>query len=248
MSLRTGSSYTVIVRHTSDELVDEAATLLINMARGTKIFAIGLSGGSTPRALYETMARRQSELDWKAIHLFWGDERCVPPDHPDSNYRMAYESLIQHVPIPTENVHRIRGEDDPQAAAEAYETELRAFLGEYPRFSLLLLGLGDDGHTASLFPGTAAIHESQKRVIAHYVEKLNAWRITLTPAAINAPHDVMFLVVGSSKASALKQVLEGEKQPDVYPAQIVNPFLGRVYWFVDVSAASLLEKTPNEPR
>lgn len=255
MSLSPFSGYTVTVRQTIDELVAEAANLLISQVReasrfskGASKFSIGLSGGSTPRVLYETLARRQSELDWRAIHLFWGDERCVPPDHPDSNYRMAYESLIQHVPIPPENVHRMRGEDDPQAAAEAYGTELHAVLGERPEFDLLLLGLGDDAHTASLFPGTAAIHESQKPVIAHYVEKLNAWRMTITPAIINATPKIIFLVVGSSKAEALKQVIEGEYQPDEYPAQIVKPTFGLVYWFVDAPAASLLEKTPNEPR
>ena len=215
-------------------------------------FAVVLAGGSTPKAAYALLATEEyaTRVDWSRVYIFWGDERCVPPDHVDSNYRMAREVLLDHVPIPESNVHRMRGELEPGQAAGEYEAALRTFFfprsgdrkaeGEtlVPSFDLILLGMGDDGHTASLFPGTAAIHEQTRWVVAHRVEKLDTWRITLTPVIINAAANVTFAVSGAGKAERLRQVLNGPRQPDVLPAQIVNPDGGRVLWLVDQAAAN----------
>jgi 6-phosphogluconolactonase len=214
--------------------------------------AVALAGGSTPRAAYTLLAGDEfaSRVDWARVHVFWGDERPVPPDHPDSNYRMACEALLDHVPLPAENVHRMRGELEPAQAAADYEQALRVFFAlpskdqeaEPPaRFDLILLGMGDDGHTASLFPGTVAIREQTRWVMAHFVEKLDTWRITLTPAIINAAANVTFVVSGSGKAERLRQVLTGRHQPDLLPAQIVDLGRGRLRWLVDEAAAASLE-------
>jgi 6-phosphogluconolactonase len=214
-------------------------------------FAVALAGGSTPRAAYALLASDEyaPRVDWSRVQVFWGDERCVPPDHLDSNYRMACEALLDHVSIPEENVHRMRGELEPTQAAAEYEYVLGALFSASSgdrkaelRFDLILLGMGDDGHTASLFPGTEAIHEQTRRVVAHYVKKLKAWRITLTPVVINAAANVTFLVSGSGKAERLSQVLTGPYQPDVLPAQIVNPDRGRLRWLVDAAAAISLDR------
>jgi 6-phosphogluconolactonase len=212
-------------------------------ARGR--FAVALAGGSTPRAMYALLATGEfaTRVDWTRVHIFWGDERCVPPDRPDSNYRMAREALLDHIPIPSDHVHRIQGEIEPALAADAYERTLQAFFTPgRPCFDLILLGLGDDGHTASFFPGTAAIHEPTRWVVGHTVSKLNAWRVTLTPVAINAAANVTFLVSGATKAERLNQVLTGPYQPDVLPAQIVQPVKGRLLWLVDSAAAAQLKK------
>jgi 6-phosphogluconolactonase len=214
-------------------------------ARGR--FTITLSGGSTPRSTYTLLASDEyaPRVDWSRVHVFWGDERCVPPDHPDSNYRTAHEALLRHVPIPTGNVHRIHGELEPERAAREYERALLTVFGASPggpppRFDLVLLGMGDDGHTASLFPGTAAVHEGERWVVAHLVPKLSAWRVTLTPAVINAAAHATFLVSGAAKAERLREVLKGPHRPDVLPAQIVNPTGGQLLWLVDAAAASRL--------
>jgi 6-phosphogluconolactonase len=180
-------------------------------------------------------------VDWARVHVFWGDERCVPPDHAESNYRMAREALLDQVSIiPAQNVHRMRGEIDPEEAADGYETDLRACFGVSapPRFDLILLGMGDDGHTASLFPGAEAIREQARWVAAYYVEKLGAWRLTLTPVVLNAAANVIFLVVGAGKAARLREVLDGPYQPDRLPAQVVRPSDGRLLWMVDQAASS----------
>jgi 6-phosphogluconolactonase len=221
-------------------------------ARG--LFTVALSGGSTPRSTYALLASKEfaPRVDWPRVHVFWGDERCVPPDHPDSNYRMAREALLDKVPIPIENVHRIQGEVPPDQAAATYRAELEPFLGAGGRFDLILLGMGADGHTASLFPGTAAIHERTRWVVAHYVrrqghrpDRLSAWRVTLTPAVINGAAHVTFLVSGAAKAERLHQVLAGRYQPDVLPAQIVRPTDGRLLWLLDAAAAVYVGERAN---
>ena len=206
-------------------------------------FTVALSGGSTPRALYAELIDRRS-MDWSRVHVFWGDERCVPPDQPDSNYGQAWQLLLSKVKVPDANVHRIKGELDPAQAALEYEAELRrAFEPALPwprsfsRFDLILLGMGAEGHTASLFPGTAAIHEQARWVVAHYVEPLKANRITLTPPVLNQAAHVIFMVAGADKASALQAVLHGEYDPDRYPAQIVSPTDGQLTWLIDRAAS-----------
>lgn len=202
-------------------------------------FSIALAGGSTPKALYELLASSADLYQWDKWHIFFSDERTVTPDDPDSNYHMARESLLSNVPIPENQIYRMEGELDPQAAAEKYTQRLTDVFGDdLPRFDLILLGMGDDGHTASLFPGTAAIHETEKWVIAHYVDKLDTWRITLTPPVINNAAYVVFLVTGEKKAQRLNEVLNGDYQPDVLPSQIIKPTDGHLIWYVDEDAAS----------
>jgi 6-phosphogluconolactonase len=214
-------------------------------ARGR--FTAALSGGKTPVALYRLLAKAPyvSQIPWTRVHLFWGDERCVPPDHADSNYRTVRERLLDHVPIPPVNVHRMPGEMDPVEGAARYEEQLREFFAPhgdgFPVFDFILLGLGEDGHTASLFPGTRAIRESARWVLGHYVDAQKGWRITLTPPVINAARTVVFIVSGAGKAAVLQEILEGPLRPDTLPAQIVRPAEGTLLWMVDREAAALLK-------
>lgn len=214
-------------------------------------FVVALAGGSTPRRLYELLATSAyaPRVEWSRAHLFWGDERCVPPDDPGSNYRMAREALLSRVPLPEANVHRVRGEDAPARAAAAYERELRETLGTRHglprrapgrRLDLVLLGMGDNGHTASLFPGFTAVRERNRWVVAEYVAEVSMWRITLTPPVLNAAAHVMFLVSGAKKAAMLHRVLEGPSEPDVLPAQAIAPREGVLTWLVDAAAAARL--------
>jgi len=206
-------------------------------------FYVALSGGSTPKALYELLSSDEyrAQIDWTHTYFFWGDERCVPPDHADSNYRMARESLLNHVPIPQDHIYRMRGEVDPEQAAGEYEGVLKAlFRGENTRFDLLLLGMGDDGHTASLFPHTAALQEKQRLVVANYLEAKGIWRITLTTRAINAAVNIAFLVSGAAKSDRLRDVLKGEYQPEHLPSQLIKPDNGTLLWLVDAAAAAKL--------
>jgi 6-phosphogluconolactonase len=203
------------------------------------IFTVALSGGSTPRALYERLA--VCDLPWDRVELFFGDERCVPPDHKDSNYRMVRETLIAKVPVLGENVHRMRGEHkDPKIAAREYEIELEtAFqlpFGDYPRFDLVLMGLGADGHTASLFPGSTALNE-RRLVCATHVAKLDAWRITLTQSVFDHAACALFLVAGAEKAAALRSVLQPKPGEELLPAALIDPVNGEILWFVDQAAA-----------
>jgi 6-phosphogluconolactonase len=218
----------------AESFVEEAAKSIGDRGR----FAVALAGGSTPKALYELLATGyRSTLDWGRIHAFFGDERTVPPDHEDSNYRMAQEALLSRVPLGS--VHRMRGELDPAEAAALYEEELAEFFGGPPRFDLVLLGIGEDGHTASLFPGTPALDVRDRWAVENPVEKLGTVRLTLTVPAINAAERVNFLVVGEGKAGALKEILEGDASPHEYPAKLIRPEGGAV-WMVDQVAARLL--------
>lgn len=207
------------------------------------VFRVALAGGSTPKRLYTALV--SAPIDWSKVLFFFGDERCVPPTHADSNYRMAREALLSKVAIPNTNVHRIYAEtDDKHAAAEEYEEELERVWGlihhEMPRFDLVLLGMGSDGHTASLFPGTTALAETKRRVVANRVEKLGTWRITLTAPVINAAREVVLLVAGADKARVLKEVLQGPRDPSRLPAQLVDPSDGELAWLVDRAAAAEL--------
>ena len=212
-------------------------------------FFVALSGGSTPRALYQLLAAPpyHDQVDWSRTWVFWGDERCVPPDSDESNYRMARETLLFHVPVHANQVFRMRGElADADAAAALYEMDLRrAFAlapGALPRFDLVLLGLGPDGHTASLFPHTAGLRVTDRFVTANHVAKLNTNRLTLTAPVLNAAALVVFLVAGADKTVALAEVLDGARQPDEYPAQLIAPTNGQLIWLVDRAAAANLRQ------
>ena len=204
-------------------------------------FSVALAGGNTPRKVYELLAGDElgRHVDWARTHVFFGDERCVPPDHPESNYRMADETLLSRVPLPRANVHRIEGAGDAIENARTYEDELRSFFGEieWPEFDLVLLGMGDDGHTASLFPHTPALDAGGAWVAANWVEKHGAYRITLTAPAINHARQVLFLVSGRSKAARLAEVVRGDFEPERLPAQLVRPVAGELEWLVDEEAA-----------
>lgn len=201
-------------------------------------FTVALAGGSTPRVLYELLATGyRNALDWGKVHAFFGDERSVPPDHEDSNYHMAERTLLSRVPVGS--VHRMRGELDPREAAALYEEELTAFFGGRPSFGLILLGIGEDGHTASLFPHSPALDVDDRWVVENPVQKLGTTRITLTLPAINAARKVIFLVAGEGKAKALKEILEGDADPREYPAKLIQPASGPI-WMVDRAAADLL--------
>ncbi len=230
---------------TAEALADAVARHIVTCAADavatTGRFTIALSGGSTPKAAYSRLAtgdtRPMSAGLWRLTHILWGDERCVPPDDPRSNYRMAREALLDRVPIPPDHIHRIRGEDDPQRAAMDYERELRMLLGVTDSLDLVLLGLGGDGHTASLFPGQSAIHEAERWVMAVPAPSGDIWRVTLTPAVLNLAKNVTFVVSGASKAQRLAEVLEGPFNPDLLPAQAIRATQGRLTWMVDEAAA-----------
>jgi 6-phosphogluconolactonase len=203
---------------------------------------LALAGGSTPRAINALLIAepRRASVDWSRVVFWFGDERCVPPNDPDSNYKMNRETLLAPLRIHTSQVHRMRGEDDPGAAAADYDAVLQLQLGECPRLDLILLGMGPDGHTASLFPGTIGAIDKDKCCIAHYVPQLGKWRITLTPRAINDARNVAITAGGAEKADALHGVLDGPKQTDVYPAQLIHPHAGELRWLVDAAAAAKL--------
>lgn len=207
-------------------------------------FTVALSGGSTPTSAYQLLAseKYKSEIDWSKTHIFFGDERSVPPDDPQSNYRMVNEALLSRVLVPVENIHRIKGVGDVVANARLYEDEMRTYFDEalFPRLDLVLLGMGEDGHTASLFPGTPALQEQSAWVTANWVEKLAAHRITLTAPAINHAAHIIFLVTGQNKAERLREVLEGEYDPARLPAQLIKPVDGSLEWFIDKAASASL--------
>lgn len=211
-------------------------------------FAVALSGGSTPRAAFERIAGLTAAdgLEWEKVQFFWGDERCVPPEHAQSNFGLARQSLLDRLDIRPQNIHRIPGELEPHTAAQAYESDLRSALSarvdqgiDLPRFDLILLGLGLDGHTASLFPGSAALTEYLRWVLAQQAPD-KSWRLTLTLPVINAAAEVLFLVSGREKAQILRRVLRGTEDLRALPAQAVRPAGGDVIWLVDAPAASLI--------
>jgi len=207
--------------------------------------SVALSGGSTPRALYQLLVDPnepfREQIAWDKTHFFFTDERHVPPDHPDSNYRMVNEAMFSRVSIPQQNIHRIPAENPvAEDAAKAYENDLRNFFGEaIPAFDLIFLGLGEEGHTASIFPGSEVLSETERLVAAPFVEKLNSYRITLTLPVLNNGKSVVFLVTGASKAEILREVIKTDKKPDLCPAQAISPTNGAVSWLVDKAAARL---------
>ena len=233
-----------LARRAADFFVEQAVQAVA--ARG--VARIAISGGSTPKAAFATLAEHGEEwrerMPWEKLDLWWVDERCVPPDHADSNYRMAREALLDHVPLKPEQIHRMEGELEPDDAAARYEAELRKSFGlngtETPRFDLMQLGMGPDGHTASLFPHTDALHVTDRLVTANYVEKLDMWRVTLTRTVINQARQVFFLIAGADKAMILNEVLEGQRDPERLPSQFIAPVNGILTLLLDQAAAALL--------
>jgi 6-phosphogluconolactonase len=223
---------------------DEAALAVTGAARFASIVkdavrargraVVSLTGGSTPKRMYEALARDPAALPWAQVHLFWGDERAVPPDHDDSNYGMARDALVAHVPIPAGQVHRMRGELPPEQAAREYERELMG------TFDLMLLGLGDDAHIASIFPGSAVLDEQEHMVAAPWAPHLNAYRITLTPTALLNARRILLTVAGAHKAAAVKAAIEGPTDPHRWPAQMLRAADDRVEWLIDRAAARAL--------
>lgn len=212
------------------------------------LFAAALAGGATPRLTYLRLAEPDlsGRVKWADVNLFWGDERCLPADHPESNYRIARVSWLERAPIPAGNIHPIQGEMQPARAAEAYEAELRRFFGpgKNPEFDLIFLGLGEDGHTASLFPGDPALREPERWVtpVEHRLGPAPLVdRVTFTPSLINRARQVIFLVTGAAKAGIVARVLKGSYQPQALPAQLIRPHSGRLVWMLDAAAASGLE-------
>lgn len=248
---------TILTTKTKEELFARAADEFLRLTRKfqeeDRRCRIALAGGSTPRGFYRLLAQApfRESVPWNNLWIFWGDERTVPPDHADSNYAMAAEALLNHVPIPTSQIFRIEGELPPEEAARKYEHTLyREFslsTGEIPQFDLILLGMGPDGHTASLFPGLTDLLTSQRLVEAPWVEKFHSHRITLTPRVLNGARKVVFLVSGAEKAQTVQAVLEGPSDVDTYPVQVVDPSHGDSLWIVEDQAAALLEPDTVSP-
>jgi 6-phosphogluconolactonase len=242
--VRILSNIDAIARRAAQEFVQSATKAVSE--KGS--FSVALSGGSTPKILYSLLtddAALRSRLPWDKMYLYFGDERSVGPDDLDSNYRMAKETMLSKVPVKPEQVFRVKGEyKDTEKAAQEYEQALRASFkigeGQFPRFDLVLLGMGNEGHTASLFPGTKALHETKRLVVRNWVGKLYTNRITLTAPVINNAARVIFMIGGADKALALKGVLEGPYEPEQLPAQMIQPAKGELLWLVDTAAGGML--------
>ncbi|MCR4289514.1 MAG: 6-phosphogluconolactonase [Candidatus Scalindua sp.] len=210
---------------------------------------MALSGGNTPGGVFSLLASSpyRDRVDWSRLHLFWGDERMVPPEHQDSNFRMVQKTLLDHIKIPDENVHRMRGEIAPELAAEEYAELLDVhFKGSPPCLDLILLGLGEDGHTASLFPDTDAVEECEKNAVAVFVPKLSAWRVTLTLPVLNAARKILFLVSGRSKSEIVQRIMSNKQPAKEIPATMVNPQNGELHWMLDSDATVLINKNARE--
>jgi 6-phosphogluconolactonase len=236
-----------IIIQDSKTITHKAMSMFLALAKQAidkrGVFSVALSGGSTPESLYRALVDSavQAQINWQKVHLFWGDERNVPASDPDSNYRMVNEALMKHIAIPAENVHRVPTEMTVTEAAIAYEKDLRLFFpGDWPRFDLVLLGMGEDGHTASLFPHSEGLADEKRWFIANFAPKRDFWRLTLTKNAINAARHVLVLVKGAHKAPMLAQVLRGDFNPIEKPIQSINPVDGQLTWLLDEDVASLL--------
>lgn len=247
--IRVVAGVNELSRTAAEAIVLRAADAIRDHGR----FVVALSGGSTPRSLFQLLASPEyaARIDWTKVHVCWGDERCVPPEDSQSNYRMASDALLDHVAIPESNVHRMRGEDAPEVAAAAYEATLRELFdmpqqhqGDFPAFDLILLGLGADGHTASLFPDGAVLHERTRWVAADYGESVSMWRITLTLPLINAARHVLFLVAGDDKADMVQRILGAHHESELLPAARVAPVHGILHWLMDAAAAAKSTVTP----
>lgn len=237
----------VLIASSPQVWIDKSVELIFQSAddaiqqRGR--FSLVLSGGSTPQPLYRALAQlpRASKLDWSRTQIFWGDERTAPPDHPDSNYSMAKQALLDHVPLPPKNIYRIQGELPPQDAAEEYEKLIASyFINQEKRFDLVLLGLGADGHTASLFPESEALKETLLWATANYVPSQQVWRSTLTYPALTSARKIIFLVTGGGKAEIVKQIIENDQVSSKFPAAQVAAQHPNLTWVLDEESARLL--------
>jgi 6-phosphogluconolactonase len=233
----------------ASQLYQRAAERFVATAKkvitARNMFHVALSGGSTPRSLFQQLSSEYpAALEWSRVRFYWSDERTVPADHDDSNYKMARETLLDPLSINPAHVHRLRGEDNPATAAAEYERMLRAevptTLGDVPRLDLVLLGIGADGHTASIFPHTSAVNETARLVVANHVPQQATWRLTMTAPLINAAFHVMFLATGQNKAAAVAGIIEGPVRCNELPAQLICPTPGTFSWYLDESAASQL--------
>ena len=239
---------------TAAATAEAAAQLFANTAqeavKARGLVRIAISGGTTPKAMFALLAHPAQpflkQVPWDKLDLYWVDERCVPPDNAESNYRMTQEALLSKVPLAAERVHRMEGELEPEVAAARYESTIRNTFklegAETPTFDLILLGMGDDGHTASLFPHTEALDEMGRIVVANHVPQKDTWRVTLTWPVINQGREVAFLIEGAGKAQVLYDVLLGPYQPETYPSQIIRPASGRLTFLLDAAAAAKLPK------
>ncbi len=235
---------------TPKDIAREAAHQFLTLAQDSikksNSFTVVLSGGSTPQKTYTLLASKDfaGQIDWEQVHIFWSDERYVPHDHPDSNYRMAKNILLDKIPLPAQNIHPFQTGQELSLSASLYERELIDFFklkpGEFPSFDLIILGMGSDGHTASLFPHTGALLETRHLAAAQYVEKIAAYRLTLTFSAINHAKNILFIVSGESKSWTLKNVLKGPLQVQDFPSQSIKPIHGTLTWLLDKTAASKL--------
>ena len=248
MSIQVFPDRQTLIDGTAEYLTRIAADAIAKRGR----FTIALSGGSTPRPVCSRLATEPflHQIDWSRVHVFFGDERCVPPDDPRSNFRMAQDALFEHVPLIPSNVHRIHGEDPPEKAAAAYASALERTLGgksgqgaPADPIDLVLLGMGDNGHTASLFPGMPDLLKDPQWVAAKYVDEVGMWRVTLTPIAINPARHIAFLVSGADKAEMVARIVEGPYKPVELPSQINKPTNGELRWLLDAPAAAQLKTT-----
>jgi 6-phosphogluconolactonase len=232
---------------TRDEMADAASNLFYDAGQQAidkrGVFHVVLSGGSTPVHMYRQIRsdRRIDRFNWENVFVYWGDERCVPPDHPESNYRLAKDELLGFLPIPIENIHRMKGETNPPDAAADYQTLLMNTFGSRPEFDLIYLGLGDDGHTASLFPGLDISTDNHVWVQSVLVDKLQSYRLTLTPQAINSARQVAFLVTGEKKSEVVLEILGKQKSQERFPAEMISPNSGELVWLLDQNAARMIE-------
>lgn len=235
------------VQPTPEQVAQAAAEKVVERCRlaleEKETFTLCLAGGSTPKAMYQLLAGDdyRKRIEWARVEIFFGDERTVPPDHADSNYKMAREALLDHVPIPGDNVYRMKGELDPEQAATEYGQMLKEKFGDNAGLDLLLIGMGDDAHTLSLFPGTTALSEEKHRCVANHVPKLDTWRITLTAPFANRSEQVLALITGEKKAKPLQTALEGDRDPQTYPIQLIQPDEGRFTLLLDAAAAGMNE-------
>jgi 6-phosphogluconolactonase len=222
-----------------------AASIFVGASRNSiaakKRFTVAISGGSTPRRLYTLLGSEayRHQVDWQHVHFFWADERCVPKEDEASNFKAAFDTLLSRVALPDKNIHRIKGEETPDKASRVYEEEIKRFFGESekPRFDLIILGMGEDGHTASLFPGSKSLEEKVRLAIPVYLEETKKNRVTLTLPVLNSADQILFLVAGVSKAAALSQILGNEKRKKGLPAGLIRPSHGNMTWLIDQEAA-----------